>query len=146
MHLIIFIFPSTICTCIMPPHIYNFLDHASILQWPYTLYDPIHQHIKIFTIRGMSEGLPTRLFCLLMVFPFLGACMLILAVAIGPIWWFFTRWFGTFFDFFPDMVGFVLGGQGQGYLLSDDTAFLVGCWTHLDFCLGMGATTEELLR
>ena len=52
-----------------------------------------------------------------------------------------------FFDFFPDMVGFkVLGGRGRGYLLSDDMAFSVGCRTRLDFCSGMGVTTEELLR
>ena len=51
-----------------------------------------------------------------------------------------------FFDFFPDMVGFVLGGQGRGYLLSNDTAFLVSRRTRLDFCSGMGVTTEELLR
>jgi len=51
-----------------------------------------------------------------------------------------------FFDFFPDMVGFVLGGRGRGYLLSDDMAFSVGHRTRLDFCSGMGAITEELLR
>jgi len=44
------------------------------------------------------------------------------------------------------MVGFVLGGWGRGYLLSDDMAFLVSRQTRLDFCSGMGAITEELLR